>query len=55
MPWQSNELLGAAQNLLDIYGNTDHAAELTAAGLTPANLITALTTPRDSYGDAEQV
>lgn len=52
--WKSNELLGAAQKLLDILTTPEHVTALTTAGLTVPPLITALTTPRDSYGDAEQ-
>ncbi len=51
---KSNELLGAAQKLHDILTTPEHVTTLTTAGLTVAPLITALTTPRGSYGDVEQ-
>lgn len=44
MPWKSNELLGAAQKLQDIYGNADNAA----AGLNVA----ALTTEKGATGES---
>ena len=52
--WKSNELLGATQKLLDILTTPEHVTTLTTAGLTVPPLITALTTPRDIYGDDEQ-
>ena len=54
MPWKSNELLRAAQKLLDIYGNSAHAAALTAAGLNVTALTTALTTDKGGYSTAEE-
>ena len=53
MPWKSNELLGAAQKLLDILDNSADAALIAAGGLTVATPKTALTTKKTTYSTKE--
>ena len=53
MNWKSNELLGAAQKLLDILEDTEDAALLAAGGATVPTLKTALTTKKTTYSTKE--